>query len=370
MRIAYTLEQCWHRVPGGTAVAALELARALDERPGLELVGVAARHRHQPPEQWRPPITVFHLPLHRIALYESWHYLRRPRVETATGPVDAIHATGIVMPPPTSPVVLTVHDLSYLDFPELFTRQGLRFFHRALELARRDASLVLCSSIATMVRCREAGFEDARLRHVPLGVRATRASPEDVVRVRQQYALPERIILWTGTVEPRKNLPGLIGAFSQLDTDAELVLIGPRGWNEDLERLVGDLPAGFRDRVRLLGWVPRDDLEALYAAATVMCFPSLLEGFGFPVVEAMAQGTPVVTSQGTSTEELVSDGAGLLVDPRQPEEIAAALARVLDDATLAGRLSEKGLLRAADYTWARTAELVARAYAEVAGRTV
>ncbi len=364
MRVALTLEQCWHRVPGGTAVAALELARALEERPGVELVGVAARHRDPPDEQWRPPITVRHLPLPRIALYESWHYLRRPRVEAATGRVDVIHATGIVMPPRSCPIVLTVHDLAYLDYPELFTRQGLRFFHRALELARRDASLVLCSSLATLERCREAGFDDARLRHVPLGVRATRATPEDVETVRKKYALPEQVVLWTGTVEPRKNLPGLIRAFAQIDTDAELVLVGPRGWNEDLDRLVGDLPEAVRARVRPLGWIPRDDLEALYAAATVMCFPSFLEGFGFPVVEAMAQGTPVVTSKGTSTEELVSGGAGLLADPRRPDEIAAALGQVLDDAALAAALGKAGLERAAEYTWARTAELVERAYAE------
>ncbi len=364
MKVAYTLEQCWHRVPGGTAVAALELARALDEQPGLELVGVAARHRGPPPEQWRPTIEVRHLALPRIALYESWHYLRRPRVQAATGPVDVIHATGIAMPPPTSPLVLTVHDLSYLDYPELFTRQGLRFFHRALDLAVRDASLVLCSSLATMERCRQAGFADDRLRHVPLGVRAARAHPEAVARVRQVYALSERTILWTGTVEPRKNLGGLIHAFSLLDTDADLVLVGPPGWNEDLERHLGELDDEKRGRVRVLGWVPREDLEALYAAATVMCFPSLLEGFGFPVVEAMAQGTPVVTSRGTSTEELVSGGGGLLVDPRQPEDIAVALASVLADPSLAKRLGEAGLLRAADYTWARTAGLVTDAYEE------
>ena len=364
MRVAFTLEQCWHRVPGGTAVAALELARALEARPEIELVGVAARHRDPPPEQWRPPVAVRHLALPRVALYESWHYLRRPRVEAATGPIDVIHATGIAKPPPTSPLVLTVHDLAYLDYPELFTRQGLRFFRRALDLALRDASLVLCSSLATLERCRAVGFEGNRLRHVPLGVRATRSRPEDVLRVRQAYALPERFILWTGTVEPRKNLAGLVRAFSLLDTDASLVLVGPPGWNEDIERHLDELPAEKRDRVRLLGWVPRGDLEALYAAATVMCFPSLLEGFGLPVVEAMAQATPVVTSQGTSTEELVSGGTGLLVDPRQPEEIATALGRVLDDVALAERLGEAGLRRAADYTWARTAELVAAAYEE------
>ncbi len=202
MKVAFTLEQCWHRVPGGTAVAALELARALAERSDVELVGVAARHRDRPPEQWQPSIAVSHLPLPRIALYESWHYLRRPRVEQATGPVDVIHATEIAMPPPTSPVVLTVHDLAYLDYPELFTRQGLRFFRRALDLALKDASLVLCSSLATLERCRAAGFEETRLRHVPLGVKAHPATPGDITRVRSAYALPERFILWTGTVEP------------------------------------------------------------------------------------------------------------------------------------------------------------------------
>jgi len=370
VRVAFTLEQCWHRVPGGTAVAALELARALADRPGLELVGVAARHRELPPEQWRPPISVSEMALPRIVLYESWHYLRRPRIERATGPIDAIHATGMVMPPPSSPVVLTVHDLSYLDYPELFSRQGLRFFNRALDLARRDATLILCSSAATLARCREAGFEDARLRHVPLGVRVTRATPEDVTRVRGAYGLTKRFILWTGTIEPRKNLPGLIRAFSLLDTDAELVLVGPRGWNETLDAHVGDLPAAVRERVRLLGWVPQADLDALYAAATVMCFPSLLEGFGFPVVEAMGQGTPVVTSLGTSTEELASGGAGLLVNPRQPEEIANAMGRVLGDAVLASQLAAAGLERAAEYTWERTAELVAAAYAEAASTTL
>jgi glycosyltransferase involved in cell wall biosynthesis len=370
VRVAFTLEQCWHRVPGGTAVAALELARALADRRDVELVGVAARHRHAPPEQWRPPIPVSQLALPRIPLYESWHYLRRPRVERATGRIDAIHATGMVMPPPSSPVVLTVHDLSYLDYPELFSRQGLRFFNRALDLARRDAALVLCSSLATLARCREAGFAEARLRHVPLGVRVTRATQEDVARVRQAYGLGERFILWTGTIEPRKNLPGLIRAFSLLDTDAELVLVGPRGWNETLDKRVGDLPASVRERVRLLGWVPQADLDALYAAATVMCFPSLLEGFGFPVVEAMGQGTPVVTSLGTSTEELAAGGAGLLVDPRRPDAIAEALGRILDDTRLAAQLTGTGLRRAAEYTWERTAALVASAYVEASGASL
>src|SRR5919198_1642231 len=104
-----TLEQCWHRVPGGTATAALGLARALQDEPTVELVGVAAAHRKPPPAEWQPPIPVRHLPLPRALLYESWHVLRRPRIER----IDVIHATGLAMPPRSAPVVYTIHDLAF-----------------------------------------------------------------------------------------------------------------------------------------------------------------------------------------------------------------------------------------------------------------
>jgi glycosyltransferase involved in cell wall biosynthesis len=367
VKVAFTLEQCWHAVPGGTAVAALELARAIEERGNVELVGVAARHRADPPDPWRAPIPVAHLPLPRIALYETWHRLRRPSVERATGPVDMIHATGIAMPPATRPVVSTVHDLSYLDYPEMFSRAGLRLFHRALELTLSDARLVLCSSLATVERCRAAGFDDARLRHVPLGVRVEPVTDESVAAVRVRHGLERDYVLWTGTVEPRKNLRGLLHAFALVEPTVDLALVGPSGWNEDLEAVLEALPATVRTRIHRLGWVTREDLGALYAGASVFCFPSILEGFGFPVVEAMAQGTPVVTSMGTSTEELVADGAGLAVDPADAEAIAEAITRVLTDEKLAARLAETGRARAAEYTWERSAALVEQAYAEAAG---
>src|SRR5437764_1575661 len=132
-----TIEQCWHRVPGGTAVAALGLIRALREEPAVELVGVAAAHRRPPPPAWVPPVRVRHLRLPRALLYESWHVLRRPPVERATGPVDMIHATALAMPPRSAPIVLTVHDLSFRHFPEHFTRAGRRFFEQSLVLAVR-----------------------------------------------------------------------------------------------------------------------------------------------------------------------------------------------------------------------------------------
>jgi glycosyltransferase involved in cell wall biosynthesis len=304
---------------------------------------------------------VRHLPLPRLALYESWQMLRRPRVRG----VDVIHATGIAMPPRSVPIVLTVHDLAFRHFPEHFTRVGRRFFERNLELALREADMVLCSSLATLADCRDAGFDPARLRHVPLGVEVDVAVDAAVARVRREYALDRPYVLWSGTLEPRKNLAGLLDAFGRLDADADLVLVGPRGWKEDVEQRIAALPERARARVRRLGFVPGADLGALYAGASVFCFPSLLEGFGFPVLEAMAQGTPVVTSEGTSTAELAGD-AGLLVDPRDPAAIAAALDRIIGDASLAERLRRAGPSRAAEYTWERSAQLVKDAYREAA----
>ena len=173
---------------------------------------------------------------------------------------------------------------------------------------------------------------------MPLGADVAAASEEDVARVRAAYGLERPYVLWVGTLEPRKNLPRLLEAYARLDTDAELVLVGPRGWNQEL-----DPPPG----ARLLGFVPATTSPPLYAGAAAFCFPSLLEGFGMPVVDAMAQGTPVVTSSGTSTEEIAGD-AGLVVDPLDVDAIAGALDRVLRDPELAQRLGEAGRARAAD----------------------
>jgi len=359
-RVAFTIEQCWHRIPGGTAVAAIELARALDDYTDAELIGVAAFHRRPAPPPHTAPIPVRHLPMPRLVMYEAWHRMRAGRVERATGPIDVVHATTIAIPPKSAPLVVTMHDLAFLHDPSHFTRRGVSFFRRGLALAKSEADLLLCVSNATRRDCIDAGFDPDRLLTIPLGIDMAPAAPDDVDRVVKTYELNRPYVMWSGTIEPRKNLRRVIQAFRTLRSDLDLVLVGPRGWNEDVDELVG----AARERVRILGFVPRADLAPLYAGAAVFCWPSLLEGFGFPVLEAMTQGTPVVTSKGTSTEEIAA-GAGVLVDPRDPEEIAAGLQSVLEDAALAAKLREAGLKRAAEYTWARTARLTADAYARV-----
>lgn len=354
-----TLEQLWHRVPGGTAIATLGMVRALAARDDVSVVGVAARHLGPPPEPFRSAIPVRSLPLPRLALYRAWHSLRRPRVETATGDVDVIHATTFAIPPASAPLVVTIHDLAFLDRPDDFTARGMRLFRRGLELALRDASLVLVPSEATRRDCLTAGFDDAKVTIVPWGVDAVILDSAFIEATLRRYGVSGRYVLWTGTLEPRKNLLRLLEAFASIDTDARLVLAGPKGWGSD------DVSGHRDERVLPIGFVPPGALTALYAGASAFCYPSFKEGFGLPVLEAMAQGVPTITSRGTSTEEVGGD-AVLLVDPHDTSSIADAIQRVLDDDSLAGRLRAAGSQRALTFSWARTAELVSTAYREAA----
>ena len=349
-----TLEQCWHRVPGGSASSVLGLARALDARPGIDVVGVAARHDAPPADPvHRPSVPVRHLPLPRLALYESWHLLRWPPVERATGPVDVVHATTAATPPsPDAPLVVTVHDLAFLASPGGFTRHGRRFLRRGTTLARRHARVVVVPSEATAVECRDAGFDAARIRVVPWGHDTTPASVADVERVRAAHRLPDRYILFVGTVEPRKNVARLARAWRRsVGPDIPLVLAGPAGWGEGAPTGTGIVRVGF---------VPDGDRDALYAGAAAVAYPSLREGFGLPVLEAMAQGAPVVTSSTTATAEVAGDAA-VLVDPLDESAMADALARVVADP---GDLGERARIRAATFTWARCADGYATAYEE------
>ena len=353
------MEQFWHRVPGGTATSVWEMARALTPMRDLELTGVSAWHKTRPPHRFRVDFPIEWLPLPRAALYESWHRFRMPKVQFATGHVDLIHATTIAMPPKTAPLVVTIHDLAFLHSPEHFTVRGNRFFNRGLELALRDADVVACPTKATAADCIAHGFSPEKVRVVPWGVDRRTATPDEVSQVRSRYGLAGPFILWTGTIEPRKNLARLVEAFLSMDTERTLVLAGPEGWNEDLAALLGR--AG--DRVRSLGFVASDELRGLYAAADAFCYPSLFEGFGLPVLEAMAQGTPVVTSRGIATEE-VAGGAAVLVDPSNASSIAHGIGEAL---AASERLANAGLARAAEMSWEACAHKMHAIYTEVAG---
>jgi len=351
LRVAYTLEQCWHEVPGGSATAALHVARRLATRADIELIGVAGRHRREPDAAFRSPIAVHSLPLARPWLYEAWNRFEWPPVERAAGTVDVCHSTIAIPAATKAPQVVTIHDVAFLRAPERFTSHGVRVMKAGLERCRR-ADLVLCPSAATLGDLVELGFDERRIRRVPWGVEAVRVSGADVARVRNTYALPERFVLYVGTVEPRKNISRLARATAGLDDDLSLVVAGAQGWGD---------AGGDEVGVQFLGFVPEPDLPAVYASATVFAYPSLDEGFGMPVAEAMAYGLPVVTSRGTATEE-TAGGAAVLVDADDTDSIRGGLATALDDA--AG-LAARGRARAAELSWDATAEATTAAYREV-----
>ena len=357
MRVAYTLEQCWHRVPGGTAVAALEVARHLRDSGDVELIGVAGRHRTAPTKGFEPPIPLMRLPVGSPWLYQTWLRASWPKVESVVDGAALVHSTTIIPPATSLPLVATIHDLAFLHHPEFFTRNGNKVFRRSLEILRERGSLLLCSSRATMDHCVEAGFRPESLRLVPLGVDRRDITDAARERVRATYDLPREFVLFVGTLEPRKNLERLVKAMAEVKNAPPLVVAGMQGWG-DIE------PPTHRD-VRTIGYVPHSLLPALYEASTVFAMPSVLEGYGLPVAEAMAHGTAVVTSRGTSTEE-VAGGAAVLVDPLDVASIARGIEEAMSRRT---ELVALGSARADSLSWEETARLTAAAYRELAGMT-
>lgn len=357
--MAYTLEQCWHRVPGGTASATIRLGQQLAQRNELTLLGVAGRHRRMPLPPWTPPVPTSHLPLASPWLYETWLRFGWPKVEMATGPVDVCHATTLIPCPSDAPLVVTIHDLAFLHDPSQFSKHGVRVFHDSLDAVRRRAELVLCCSQTTLDDCEQAGIARSRLRLVPWGVDTDQADAATIARVRSAYRLPEQFVLFVGTLEPRKNLVRLAQAMGRLDHPMPLVICGPPGWGTQPHEQLGSLGAD----VRFLGFVPEQDLAGLYAAATVFAYPSEREGFGLPILEAMAQATAVVTSASTATEE-TAGGAAVLVDPFDVDSIADGISEAVDRRDALGEL---GRARAAAMSWDTCADLTVRAYRELTG---
>ena len=350
--MAYTVEQCWHPSPGGTAVAALRIARELAARPeAVELHQVAGRHPTVPVGEFRPVGSVAMLPLSRPALYEAWNRLNWPKVESVVGEIDVAHATGLVPCATSAPLVVTVHDLAFVHDPDKFSRHGVRLMRRSLDVIRRRAERVLCSSEATMRDCESVGIDGDKLRLVPLGVDVETIAAADIERVRRRYRLPAEFVLFVGTIEPRKNLARLAAAVRRPEVPLPLVVAGADGWGDH----------GLEHDTLFLGFVPADDLAALYASATVFAYPSEREGFGLPVAEAMAQGTPVVTSSGTSTEE-VAGGAAVLVDPYDVADIARGIIEAQDRQA---ELDSSGRRRAAELTWSIAAERTIAVYREL-----
>jgi glycosyltransferase involved in cell wall biosynthesis len=367
-RVAMTLTQDWHRVPGGTAVAANALARALCETGDVSLTGVGPAGP-PPGEPWNPPVDTRALRLRLPWLYEAWDRLRRPRVTSAVPDAELVHLTvPIACPPERVPMVATVHDVLPLTMPEMFTRRGVRLMRRGLERIREEAAVVMVPSNMGADEFVRQGFDRSRLAVVPLGVDpVSEPSSSSVEKALARHGLAEPYVLFVGTAEPRKGLDVLAAALGAMDrTDVTLALVGPEGWDSRDHGGSAVALGRLGDRVRRLGFVHDTDLDLLRAGAAVCCLPSRGEGFGLPVLEAMAAGAPVVTTSGTPMEEFAG-GVARLVPPGDAGALAEALSEVIGDPETAEGMRGAGRERAARYSWTSSAEAVLEVYRRVLG---
>jgi glycosyltransferase involved in cell wall biosynthesis len=298
---------------------------------------------------------------------------RRPHLPRSFGPIDLIHATNhaaIVPARRGQALVVTVHDLAFERFPELFPPRWLKLYRRGLSIARDEADLVLVPSAFTATELEGAGVERDRIRVTPLAGGSWEIEPgdEDVEEAPAREP-SEPYVLAVGTIEPRKNLDRLVRAFRRAVEEAGLphvlVLAGDVGWHE--EELIDEIRRDPRGRVRYVGRVTEARLPTLRRDAAAIAYPSLYEGFGLPVLEALAAGVPTLSSSSAAIPEVAGDAA-LLVEPENEDAIAAGLVRILTDTALRDDLMAKGPARAAMFSWAATARATLDAYREAMER--
>ncbi len=283
-------------------------------------------------------------------------------------PVDLLHAQTLAPAICPVPFVLTVNDLAWETNPEVFPAAIRLRLRKLVPKSAHRARLVLTVSEFTK-KCLidYYGLDERKIVVTYHGISSIYQPVRDAAaleRIRMKHKLPERFILYVGKLQARKNLPRLLSAFRSLVQQGSiphhLVLVGKRTWTSDETFAAIDSPE-LKGRVVVTGEVPLDELALLYAAAEMFVFPSLAEGFGLPPLEAMACGTPVISSNATSLPEVVGN-AGILIDPYDVDALARAILDVASSERLRRELSEKGIARAATFSNRRMAELTHEAY--------
>ncbi len=311
-----------------------------------------------------------------MLMQKAWMALGIPSTERWFGDFDIVHGLFNFAPPSRrSKRVITVYDVAFLKYPERFTPAHARHFDRSTGYSVRSCDAVIAISENTkrdIVDC--YGISPSKVTATPLGIDLETFHPildaQALEAGRKRFGLKGKVILYIGTLEPRKNLGVLLDAFDTLNAkykgEFQLVLAGKQGHGMEalmprLEKLVS---AGL---ALVPGYVSQADAVLLYSLAEVFAYPSVYEGFGFPPLEAMASGCPVVTSNTSSLPEVVGT-AGLTVDPLDPTALAEALLRIATEPELRQKLVMDGLSRAKEFTWARTARMTWELYQSLSSR--
>ncbi len=345
------LEQNWNAVPGGTARATNRLVDALIEHTDVDIVGVHGVHRSAPILALPEHLAVEQVSLPGRAVAESWSRFDRFNLDRWVR-ADVVHCPAYVMPKTQAARVVTIHDLAFVRHPEWFTPNGVRYFTRFLDRVKDSDTVVIAPSQTTADDCAARGIDESRIHVIGWGVDIAVASQREVSDVAARYDLPERFVLFVGTIEPRKNLATLITAMETVP-EVPLVIVGPAGW--------GDVRVGD---AMVLGNIPDADIAPVMSAATVLAYPSHFEGFGLPVLEAMSQGTPVLVTEKTAPADLAGE-AGVAVSSHSAKAMSAALNAILDSEVEQAKLGAAGTERAAMFSWSATAHAHATVYGQM-----
>ena len=289
-----------------------------------------------------------------------------------TSQLPLYHATEHLLPYLRMPTVLTVHDLIFEKFPEHHTLRNRLFLRTAMPIFARAADSIIAVSQHTrrdLLNLYQVPTEKVHVIYEGVDPEFAPADAASVAKVVQKQSRHRPYLLMVGTLDPRKNHLAAMKALAKVKADGfphRLVVAGGKGWLfEPIQEQVAAL--GLTDDVTFAGYVPAEELPALYSGADCVLIPSVYEGFGFSVLEAMACGTPVVSSNAGSLPEVAGDAA-LLVDPHDMDGLAAAVKRVIDDVDLAANLRRAGLAQAAQFRWSKCAAETADLYRETAQR--
>jgi glycosyltransferase involved in cell wall biosynthesis len=348
----------------GTYVRELVPALAAAD-PKLEVTLFHSRFEQPSSEEWMATYPSVEVAGGIRRLYPSWALARRPALPPELGALDLLHSPVPASVPPAGPgqrLIVTVHDLAFIAYPDLFPRQWRVMYRAGLARAVRSADAIIAVSRHTaedLIRRTRADRHKVHVVPLAASLPTLHADVEETLarlKVRPPY------VLFVGTLEPRKNLVRLVRAYRRVagrGAPHSLVLAGPMGWRP--QALMREISMEGAGRIFMTGTIPARDLDALYRGADVFVYPSLYEGFGLPVLEAMARGTPCVVSTSSSLPEIAGEAA-VPVDPRSVAGLAEAIERVLEDGELAVRLRVAGLSRAPAYSWEETARLTLDVY--------